>query len=315
MTLRSSDPSGQKPADILTNESPGTEMAVEAGETAFELDLGVPGTPSVNGETSPAGQTRLTPGESYDVLQQSVDVDGGSAGGSSEPPDGLNKLADKPADMSDDLGPWGGGGRVLPFRRRTRRSCRHGPGTARELGRRRAVQRRYPWRRVAGAAGDRAKRDRDRRQRKVGSCPYRRLLRPVPTPPWPPPWRTKGWSSLAPLATAPALRRRAAAGPCRCCGFGIPAAITITTAVFKVDRKTASPLRAGHELRARPGSQALHPHRTPPGDQNRTTGAQPAASPPDACNDPAQVNHRPSAGSQAACGSTQITQLCVAHGG
>ena len=116
--------------------------------------------------------------------------------------------------------PLGRGARVLSFRRRTRRSCRHDPGPARELGRRRAVQRRYPRRRVARAAGDRAKRVRDGGRRDSQRHRYRRLLRRVRRRRSRPPWRPRdgrwrGWPG------GPALRRRVAAGPCRCCGSSV----------------------------------------------------------------------------------------------
>ena len=98
-----SDSSGHKLADVFTIESSDAEGRVETEGRHFELDPEVPGTPSVNGQSSPASQTRLTPGESHDLRQEPADVEGGSAGGSSEPPDGLNKPADEPGDLSGDL--------------------------------------------------------------------------------------------------------------------------------------------------------------------------------------------------------------------
>ena len=99
-----SDPSGDKLVDIFTNESSDAKEGVEAEGSHSELDPSVQGTPSVNGQPSPAGQARSTPGESCGLLREPVDTDGGSAGGSSEPPDGLNKHPDEPGDLFDDLG-------------------------------------------------------------------------------------------------------------------------------------------------------------------------------------------------------------------
>ena len=72
-------------------------------ERRTDLDPGELGTPSVNGQVSPTSRTRLTPGEAHELPQEPADVNGGSIGGSSEPPDELTKPADEPGGPSDDL--------------------------------------------------------------------------------------------------------------------------------------------------------------------------------------------------------------------
>ncbi len=76
---------------------------VEVEEGRSEPDPGELGTSSVNGHVSPASRTSFTPGESRGLSQEPADVNGGSFGGFSEPPDGLTKPADEPGGPSDEF--------------------------------------------------------------------------------------------------------------------------------------------------------------------------------------------------------------------
>ena len=73
-------------------------------ERRSELDPDTPGMPSVNGLSSPAGRFRPAAGEFDDLFRGPADEDGGSGGGSGEPPDGLSERADEPGSLPGDVG-------------------------------------------------------------------------------------------------------------------------------------------------------------------------------------------------------------------
>ncbi len=127
----------------------------------------------------------------------------------------------------------------------------------------------------------------------------------------------EGWS-LARLARRPGVE---AQGRCRALPllweFGIPAAVAVMpTALFKVNWKGLFLYGPDMSCALGRNRRALRPHRTPPGNQNRTIGTQSAANTPDTCNDPAPVTtgrQRGASGYRAPAPRSTVT-LCHCYG-